>query len=116
MPIADFVSFEIGNSIETLARLRSVPTVWPGTVITMLRMVTVVYIATETFRTMKPRADANEGAASEPLPAVVAVRSALVRRGAVVPVWTLRRDSEFDAYLSLCFGNGCREADSSNSR
>jgi hypothetical protein len=98
--VAHFIPFEMGNSVETLSRLGSVAAVWFGTVIAVLWMETVVYVAAETFSAMKPWANANESAASEPFPAVVAVGGAFVGRGVIVAVGTLGRHSEFDAYLS----------------
>ena len=112
--IAHFVAFEVLNLIETLSRFSFLATSRLGAVISMLRMETVIYVAVEAGRAVKPRASADEDAATKPLRAVVAVGGALVGRGVIVTIGTFRRGSDFDAYLSLCFGSGSHEADSSN--
>jgi len=110
-----FVSFEVGNLIETLSRLGFVATAWPWAVIAMLRMETVIYVASEVVSAVKPWANANEDATGKPFRAVVAVGGAVVRSNVVVTVGTFRRNSNVDGYLSLCFGSSCHEADRSNS-
>ncbi len=81
-----------------------------------VRMETVIYMASEVVRAMKPRAGANEDAARKPFRAVVAVGGAVVRGIVIVTVRTSRCGSDVhaDADLSLCFGSGYREADHSN--
>ena len=113
--IAHFVCFEVGNLIETLSRLGLSATGWPWAGIAVLRMETVIYVASEVVTAMKPRASTNEDATPKPFRVVVAVGGAVVRRDIVVPVGTHRRNSDLDAHLSLCFGSSCHEADSSNS-
>jgi hypothetical protein len=112
--IPHFVSFEVGNLIERPSRFGFVATVRLGAVITVLRMETVVYVALEVGSTMKPGANTNEDATCKPFRAVVAVGGAVVRRDIIVTIGTVRRDSDVDAYLSLCFGSSCHEADRSN--
>jgi hypothetical protein len=101
--IAHFVSLEVGYLIETLSRIGFLATGWPWAVIAMLRMETVIYVAVEAFRTMKPWARANENPTGKPLRAVIAVWGAVVRRGIIVTIRTCRRNSDVDAYLSAVF-------------
>jgi hypothetical protein len=105
----------VGNLIETLSRLGFVATVWLWAIIAVLRMETVIYVASEVVSAMKPRANANEDATGKPFRAVITVGGAVVWSDVIVTVGTFRRDSDVDAYLSLCFGSSCREADCSNS-
>src|SRR5580698_150889 len=100
--------------IDALCRFRSLATGWPWTVIAVLGMVAVVDMAAETFRAVKPGADADEDAAGKPLGAIVSVRSAVVGRSVIVTVGTFGRDSNVDADLSLCFGGRYRETDDGN--
>ena len=113
--IAHFVSFEVGNLIETLSRFGFIATGWPWAVIAVLRMEAVIYVSTEVGWAMKPRASPNEDATRKPFRVIVAVGGALVRRDIVVSVRTHRRNSDLDVYLSLCHGSSHREADSGNS-
>ena len=102
--IAHFVSFEVGDLIDVLIRIGFLTTGWPGAVIAVLGMETVIYMAAKTFRAMEPRTDANENATREPLRAIVAVGGAVVWRNVIVTVGTIRRNSDIDADLSLRFG------------
>ena len=77
--IPHFVSFEVGDLIETLSRLGFVATVWLWAVIAVLRMETVIYVSSEVVSAMKPRASANEDATCKPFRAVVAIGGAVVR-------------------------------------
>ena len=113
--ITHFVSFEVGNLIDTLSRLGFRATVWHWAFIAVLRMETVIYVASEVVSAMKPRARANEDATRKPFRTIVALWGAVIRRDVIVTVGTFRRNSDVDAYLSLCFGTSCREADYSNS-
>jgi hypothetical protein len=113
--IAHFISFEVGNLIETLSRLGFFATGWLGAVIAVLGMEMVIYMAAEAFRTMKPRADSDEDAAGKPFRTVVAVGGAVVGRDVIVAVGTFRRDSDFDGYLSLGLGSRYCETDCGNS-
>jgi hypothetical protein len=88
---------------------------WPFAVVTVLRVEGVVHLALEVATAMKPWANADEDAAIEPFRSVIAVGNAVIRGIVIVTVWTIRSDSDFDADLSLYFGNRCRQEDSSNS-
>jgi hypothetical protein len=101
VPVAHFIGFEVLNLIEMPVRIRTLTTGWPRAVIAVLRMEVIVYVAAETFRTMKPRTRADEDAAGKPLGAVVAVGSAVVGSDVIVTVGTYRRDSDLDGHLTL---------------
>jgi hypothetical protein len=109
--IAHFVAFEVLNLIETLIRIRFLAAGWLWAVIAVLGMEVVIYVAVEACRAMKPRASANEDAAGKPFGAVIAVGCAIVGRDVVIAIGTFRRCSDFNGYLSLCFGSSYREAD-----
>jgi hypothetical protein len=96
--VAHFVSFEVGNLIETLSRLGSVATVWPGALIAVFGMETVIYVAVEALMAVKPGANANEHATAKPLRAVIAIGSAIVRRHVIVAVGTYRLNTDVDLY------------------
>jgi len=113
--IALFVSFEVGNLIETHSRLGFVAAVWLWPAIAVFRMETVVDVPAEVVGAMKPWAGTNEYATRKPFRAVISVGSAVVRRGIVVAVGTVRRDSNADHYLSLGFGRSYGKADCSHS-
>jgi len=88
--IAHFVSLEVGNLIETLARFRFVSAGWPRAVVPVLGMEAVIYVAVKALRTMEPGASANEDAASKPLWAVIAIGSAIVGCDIVVAIGTFQ--------------------------
>jgi len=78
-------------------------------------MQTVIYVALEVTGAMKPGASANEAVPIKPFWTIVPSGSTVIRSYVIVTVGTFRGYSDVDAYLSLCFGGGNREADSSNS-
>ncbi len=108
--IAHFVSSEM-RSIDAPGGIRFFATlrIWP--LIAMVRMEMVIYMAPEFFRAMEPRANANEDAVVEPFWAVVANRSAVIRRDVIVAVGAVRSRSNLDSHLSLCTRGGSRDAD-----
>jgi len=59
----------------------------------------VIDVSVEVIRPMKPRSCADEDPAREPLRAIVAVRSAVVRRNLVIPVRAHRGGANFDCNL-----------------
>jgi hypothetical protein len=77
-------------------------------------MVTVIYVATEVLTAMKPWTGTDEDTTGKPFRTVVAGGSAAIGRGVIVPIGTIRGDSNVDADLSLYFGSGHREADCSD--
>jgi hypothetical protein len=102
-PVPHFIPFEVGNLIDTLCGLGSLAALWSWAFVAMFGMITVIYVAAEVIRAMKPRASTNEDAAAKPFRAVVAVRSAAIGIGVIVSVRTIRGDSDGDADLSLRF-------------
>jgi hypothetical protein len=115
-PITHFISFEVRNPADRLGRLRFRATRGPWAFIAALRIVSVIHVALELGMAMEPRAGANEHAIGKPFRAVVAVGSTFIRSVVIITVRTLRRDSDVDTDLSLCFGSHHREADSSHSK
>jgi hypothetical protein len=113
-PITHFISFEVRNFTHRLGRLRSFATVWPWAFIAALRIVTVIYVALELGMPVEPGAGANEHPIGKPFRTVVAIRSTFIRSVVIVTVRAFRRDSYVDADLSLCFGSGYYETNSSH--
>src|ERR1035438_6713381 len=110
--IAHFVSFEL-HIFDALCRLRLLANFWHGTLIAVIRMETVIYVAVELIGAMKPWAGANEDAPGKPFRTVVAVGGTCIRGDVVITVGTVRSysDADCDADLRLGFGGGSREAD-----
>jgi len=116
-PITHFISFEVGNLVDGLRRLRLIARVWRGAFIPVFGMKMVVDVALEVVRAMKPRAGANEDTARKPFRAVVSIGSAAIRSSVIVTVGAVGGGSNVncDADLGLCFGSGHREENSSKS-
>jgi hypothetical protein len=114
-PIAHFISLKVGDSVHAFRRLGSLTTLRRGAFIAVFGMISIIYVALELFRAMKPGARANEGSARKPLGTVVAVGSAAVRRGVIVSVGTFRGYSDVDPDLSFCSGGVSRDAEGGNS-
>lgn len=83
-------------------------------VVAVIRMVVVVDIAVEVFRTVKPWAGADKDAVGKPLWTVVTVRSATVRRSFEITVRTRGRYADADADLGLGSGSTCCDAETSD--
>jgi len=116
-PITHFISFEVRNLIDALRRLRFISRMWCRAFVAVFGMITVVYVALEVVRTMKPRASANEDTARKPFCAVISVWSTAVRSGVIVTVWAVWGGSnvDCDADLGLNFGSGHHQTNSGNS-
>ncbi len=99
--IAHLVAFEVCNLIEALGRLRPIPNFRHRAFIAMLWMETIVHMAAEVGRAVKPWAGADEDSAHKPFWAVIAVGSAGIWRDVIVTVGTNRSDSNVDGDLSL---------------
>ena len=104
-PITHFISFEVGNLIDGLRRLRLIARVWCGTFVPVFGMKMVVDVALEVVRAMKPRASANEDTTCKPFRPVVAVGSTTIRSSIIIPVGTFGGDSDVDADLSPYLGS-----------
>jgi hypothetical protein len=113
-PITHFIPFEIGSILGMLCGFGFLATLWRCTLIAVLRMVTVIYVATEVLATMKPWTGTDEDTTVKPLRPIVARGSAAIGRGVIIPIGTFRGDSNVNADLSLYFGSGHREADCSD--
>jgi hypothetical protein len=94
--------------------MRSFAGVWIFPVIAVIGVVMVIDIAVEVFRAVKPRAGSDEDAIGKPLGAVITVGSTPVGGDIVVAVWTSGRYTDADAYLGLCSGSSCNNAETSD--
>ena len=72
-------------------------------VVTIMRVVAVVYVAVEAARAMEPRAGSDEQSAREPVRSVIAVRRAIIRRIVKVTVWANRGNTDINSNLCWCF-------------
>ncbi len=66
---------------------------WP--MISMAIVEVMIHVPVEMLRPMEPGSGSDENAACEPLGAIVAIGSAIVRRLLIVPIRTYRRRSDF---------------------
>jgi hypothetical protein len=96
LSIAGFVRLEVGERLRPAIRQRAA--------VTVARVVAVVDVAVEAARAMEPGSRADEDAADEPVGAVVAIGSAVIRRVIEVTVGAYWRYS--DADHNLGGGNG----------
>jgi arginine exporter protein ArgO len=71
LSVASFIALEVVEGTRTAT--------WERTVVTIMGVIAVVYVAVKTARAVEPGAGAKEHAADEPVGAVVTVRSAIVR-------------------------------------
>jgi hypothetical protein len=110
--VTHFIAFEVFDSIDRVGRSLASGRQRPP--VSVLRMKASVHVTAKVFRSVKPWTDANENAAGEPLRAVVAIGSAIIRRYIIVAVRALWRSSDLDAYLSLCFRSGHCETHCNN--
>jgi hypothetical protein len=74
------------NAVETLRRVRAITMVWHRAAVPVMNIEMIVYVAAKVCRAVEPRTGTNEDAASEPLRAVVAVGSAVVRSEVIVAI------------------------------
>ena len=115
--VAHFVSFEVGDFIDALVRLRFITRMRHRAVIAMARIEAVIYVAVKLGGAVKPGTNANENPTRKPFRAVVAVGSTRVRSVVIVAVRAVRggTDADADGDLGLCFGNGHCEEETSDS-
>jgi len=107
--IAHLVPVEVlGGAMPPVAR--SVAWMWIFAAVTVIGMVTIVDIAVEVFRAVKPWAGTDKDAVGKPLWTVVTVRSATVRRGFEITIRTSGRYPDADADLGLGAGSTCCNA------
>ena len=75
----------------------------------------MIDVAVEMIRPVIPRSRADEDtAASEPLGPIIAIRSAVIRRCLVVPVWANRRFSNADCNLCTRSISGSKQKTCTN--
>jgi hypothetical protein len=101
--ITHLVPFEVLDFIEMLPRFWPIANLRHGAFVPMIRVEAVIYVTPKVFVTMKPRANTDENPATKPFRAVVAVRSAGVRRDVIVTVRTHRGRSNANGDLSVHF-------------
>src|ERR1700722_20696517 len=82
--------------------------------IAVLNVETAVHSTVKAGRAVKPRAGADEETVDEPVGAVVAVRSSVVRSVVIVSVGTCGFGSAIDGHLSLRVGSGSHDTDRRN--
>ena len=88
---------------------------WPFTagrhraVVTLAIVKLMIDMAVEMIRAVVPGAGADEDTATEPLGPIIAIRSAIVRRSLVIPVWANRCYSDVDCNLCIRFISGSEQ-------
>lgn len=113
--IPHFISLEVRRS-DSLCRLGFLARFWQRAFIAVLWMQTIIHVALEIAGAMEPRASADKDVSGKPFWTVIARRGTVIRSDVIVTIGTLRGHSDFHIDLSLCFGGGSSEADSSRSR
>jgi hypothetical protein len=112
--VVHLVSMEVlGGAVPSFPRL--VAAIGKFTMVAMVGMQVIVYVAAEPGGAMKPWAGTDKDAAGEPLGTVIAVGSASVGRGFVVSIGADRGWSDVDADLSFGFGRTCYETQTGGS-
>lgn len=84
------------------------PTFWNGATVTATRIIAIVNVTVEALRSAKPWAGSDEKSATEPIRSIVAIRRTTVGGVVEVAVGAVRRQTDSDANLSLCFGSRSR--------
>jgi hypothetical protein len=106
--VVHLVSVEVlGGAVPSVTR--PVATIGKITMVAMVGVKVIVYVAAEVGVAMKPWAGTEEDTSGEPLGSVITVGGALVGRGFVVAIRTGRGWSDVDADLRLGFGSICCE-------
>jgi len=100
VPVTNFISLEVRNFIYTILRRGSLTALRPWASVAVFRMETVIYVAPEVFRTVKPRASADEDTTRKPFRSVVAVGSAVIGSSVIVAVGAIGRNSNIHRNLS----------------
>src|ERR1700678_1485633 len=98
---AHFISFEVGHFFGGLFGFAFIANFWRWTLVTVLRIETVIYVAREMFLTVEPGAHADEHATAKPFRAVIAVGCASVGSIVIVAVRAVGCDSDIDGNLSF---------------
>jgi len=79
---------------------------WRRPTVALAIVETMINVSVETARPVVPRSCTDEQTAPKPFRAIVAVWSAGIRRGLVVPIWTNRGLSNAERNLRLRFVSG----------
>jgi hypothetical protein len=116
MSIPHFVPLEMVDPVQASSGFGFVTAVGQWSMVAIVGVESVIDVAVETGRTVKPRASADENATRKPFRAVIAIRCAVVRRDIIVAVRAYRRYSDLDAYLGLGLGRRGHEAHCCESR
>ena len=98
--VMNFVAVEVGGRMLS-ACFGSVARVRHWTMVSVIGMEVIVYVAVEVGGAVKPGAGSDKGAAGEPLGTVVPVGRASIGSGFVVAVGAVRSCSDADANLGL---------------
>jgi hypothetical protein len=108
--VAAFVVGRIG--LETVERLLSACRKW--SVVAVMRIVAVVYMAIKPVRTVIPGAGPDEHPAGEPIGPIVAIRCTIIGRIGEVAIGAHRRDTDVDRNLCRRSRKGAEHARSKN--
>jgi hypothetical protein len=114
-PIADFISSEMVDLIQTVRGLSVIAAVRYRASITAVDIEMVIYMAAKVPGAVKPRASTDEDTPGEPFRTVVAVGSTGVRSEVVIAVRACGFGTDGDVDLGLRFGSGRRKANYSDS-
>src|ERR1700676_961346 len=115
VPIMHFISSEMVDLIDAIRLLTAITTVRYSAFKATLNIETAIYMTVKVCRAVKPGAGPKEDTTHKPFRAVVAIGSAGIRGIVIVPVRASGFGSDVDTDLSLYFGSGHREVNSSNS-
>jgi hypothetical protein len=113
--VTHLVTVKVFIVIDVVLGSRGLATCGIWSVIAMLRMVVIIYMAVEVIWTMEPRASNDKDApAIKPLRAIIAVGSTVIGRNVVVAIGAYRSRADVDADLSLRVRCGDRNPESSH--
>jgi hypothetical protein len=113
--VVHLVSVEVlGGAVPSFAG--PVATIGKITMVAMVGVKVIVYVATEFGAAVKPGARTDEDTSGEPLGSVIAVGGALIGRNFVVAIGADRGWSDVDADLSFGFGSRCYETQTGDNR
>jgi hypothetical protein len=96
--------------VEVVERLLSALRHRP--VVTVMRIVAIINVAVEAVMAMEPGTGSDKNSANEPIRAVIAIGSTVIRGIVKVPVRTHRRDSNVNGNLSRCHGHAAHQRNS----
>jgi hypothetical protein len=112
--VPHFVAFKV-RAIDALGRLGFLAACGQCALIAVFRMELIIYVALEVAGAVKPRAGADEDVPAKPFRTVISRGSTIIRGDVIVTIRTIRGYSDVNADLSIRFGGGNREAETSYS-